>query len=65
MPGGEPVTIVPQLASPKVRKRFPVLCGLRFFDIYLSANAEPEIVTAVNQAGHVLGYCDSERGLFC
>lgn len=65
MPDGDPVTIVPQLASLKVRKRFPVLRGLRFFDTYLSANAGPEVVTALNTAGHVLGHCDSERGLFC
>ena len=52
---GKVLIITPDLPPRSLRRRFDWLHGLRFFDVFFSASQRPELVTAFDQSGHVLG----------
>lgn len=61
--GGE-LLIEPQLASPRLRERFPWLRRLRFFDYFFAAGPQPVRITAFDSTGSVLAASSSRRGSF-
>lgn len=64
MNDGEVLAVKPASAPPALRKRFPWLSGLRFFDVFYSQSKEPTLVTALDQSGQVIGRSKSHRVTF-
>ncbi len=64
MTSGDSLTIHPSLAPRHLRKRFPWLRGLRFFDVFFPADREPRLVTAFDRSGQVLARHEFDRGAF-
>lgn len=64
MNDGEVLAVEPALPPRSLRKRFPWLHGLRFFDAFFPASEEPMLVTAFDQSGQVLGRSMKRRGGF-
>jgi hypothetical protein len=64
MNGGEVLTVEPTLPPRSLRKRFPWLHGVRYFDAFFPASEEPMLVTAFDQSGQVLGRSKNRQGGF-
>lgn len=64
MSDGELLTVRPSPAPTEIRKRFPWLRGLRFFDVFFPADQRPRVVTALDRDGDVLARYASRRGSF-
>jgi hypothetical protein len=47
MSDGESLTVQPTLAPPHLRKRFPWLRGIRFYDVFFPASQEPRLITSI------------------
>jgi heat shock protein HslJ len=60
---GDQVTVAPQLAPERLRRRFPWLQRLRFFDGFLG-DASPVWVRALDHRGRQLASRQADRGLF-
>lgn len=64
MSEGGPLEFRPHLAPRSVRKRFPWLRELRFFDRFFANERDPLVATAYDARGNVLTRVKSNLGLF-
>lgn len=55
MGDGKVLTIKPALAPANLRKRFFWLRGVRFFDFFFQAPGKPQLLTAFDRKGHMVG----------
>lgn len=54
MSDGSALEVDTQVAPPGLRKRFPWLRGLRFFDLFYPQEVEPTAISAYGRDGHLL-----------